>query len=98
MSDGEQLVAEQVVPVAHERSMTVRISQHRTEEFWRVDVRSSPGAGEGHMTTTVATGDSFLMNLIQGAVSGEPVAWRHLAQWGQDNLTRASGSLGRTFA
>lgn len=98
MSEEEQLVAEQVVPVGQERAVTVRISQHTSEEFWRVDVSLDPAAVEGHMTATVASGDSFMMNLIQGAVSGEAVAWRHLAHWGQDNLTRSALVPGRRFA
>ena len=80
MSDEEHLVAEQVISLDHVGPMTVRISQHTTEEFWRVDVSRSPG--RGGRTATVAPGDSFMMNLIEGAVSGEPLAWRHLAHWG----------------
>lgn len=85
MPDEEKLVAEQVIG-----TMTVRISQHTEEEFWRVDVS---GRAAGSTSTTVASGDNFMMTLIEGAVSGEPVAWRHLAQWGQDALGRAT--LGR---
>lgn len=98
MPDGEQLVAEQLVPIAQERALTVRISQDRAEDFWRVVVSRDPAAADGHMTATVAPGDSFMMNLIQGAVSGEEVAWRHLAQWGQDNLGRAATAGRRRFA
>jgi hypothetical protein len=74
VSDGEKLVAEQLVLLEPEGALKVRISQHRAEDFWRVDV-------EGRRSATVGGGDSFMMNLIQGAVSGEPVAWRHLAHW-----------------
>jgi hypothetical protein len=81
VSDGEQLVAEQVVSLDEASAMTVRISQHPAEEFWRVDVSSSPG--RNGRTATVSPGDSFMMNLIEGAVSGEEVAWRHLAHWGR---------------
>lgn len=80
MSDEEQLVAERVVSTDQAGATTVRISQHAAGEFWRVDVSRSRG---GHMSTTVAPGDSFMMDLIQGAVSGEPVAWNHLAHWGR---------------
>lgn len=83
MSDGEQLVAEQVVSIEQAGALTVRISQHPAEEFWRVDVSRDPAGQEGRKTTTVAPGDSFMMNLIEGAVSGEPAAWRHLAHWGR---------------
>ena len=80
MSDDEVLVAEQVVSTGEAGPLTVRISQHSAEEFWRVDVCRAPGAA--HRTTTVAPGDSFMMNLIEGAVGGEAVAWNHLAAWG----------------
>lgn len=95
MSDEEQLVAERVVSIEQAGALTVRISQHAAEDFWRVDVCRDAGIREGHMTTTVAPGDSFMMNLIEGAVSGEPVAWRHLAHWGQDALGRKSGPAAR---
>jgi hypothetical protein len=53
-------------------------------------------AGRGHVTATAAPGDSFLMNLIEDAISGQPAAWRHLAQWGHANLGGpASGSRTR---
>jgi hypothetical protein len=83
----ETLIAEQTVSVHERSSLTVRILQHEAEDFWRVDV-TDPATARGHMSTTVASPDSFLMFLIQEAVSGQPLAWRHLAQWGQDNLTR----------
>lgn len=98
MSNDEQLVAEQVVPLEQAGALTVRISQHTAEEFWRVDVSRDPAVSDGHMTATVAPGDSFLMNLIEGAVSGEPVAWRHLARWGQDALGSAARPTVRRFA
>jgi hypothetical protein len=72
-------------------ALTVRISQHPAEDFWRVDFSREP-ARAGRTTTTVAPGDSFMMNLIEGAVSGEPVAWRHLAHWGQDAIGRSAGT------
>lgn len=89
MPNEERLVAEQVVPVESAGPVTVRISQDTEEEFWRVDVSRHPA---GTMSTTVAPGDSFMMTLIEGAVSGEPVAWRHLAHWGQDALGRTPNS------
>jgi hypothetical protein len=95
--DEEQLVAEQVVSVAPTQALTVRISQHTSEEFWRVHV-SNPAVPSRSMSTTVAPGDSFMMNLINGAVSGEDLAWRHLAHWGRDNLARPSQALGLRFA
>jgi hypothetical protein len=90
--DGEQLVAEQIVAMDRAGNMTVRISQHASEAFWRVDVSRD---AHGYTTTTVGDGDSFMMNLIQGAVSGEPVAWRHLAHWGQEAMGRTSRPSGR---
>lgn len=75
----ERLLAEQVVD-----SLTVRITEDTAEEFFRVDFSREAD----HLTTTVAPGDSFMMNLIEGAVSGEALAWRHLAHWCQDNLGR----------
>jgi hypothetical protein len=87
VSDEEQIVAEQVVQMGPTGPLTVRISQHTVEEFWRVDVSREPA---GHTTTTVGAGDSFMMNLIQGAVSGEPVAWHHLAHWGRDAIGRSA--------
>ena len=98
MSDGEQLVAEQVVAVGRSGALTVRISQHTAEEFWRVDVSSEPASAPGHMTATVSPGDSFMMHLIRDAVAGEDLAWRHLAYWGRDNLTRSAVVPGRCFA
>ncbi|HET9077040.1 MAG TPA: hypothetical protein VFN68_08910 [Acidimicrobiales bacterium] len=97
MSDDEQLVAEQIVALEREHALTVRISQDPVEDFFRVDVTSQASPGR-NMTTTVSPGDSFMMNLIQGAVSGEPVAWRHLARWGQDNLSAASRVPRRCFS
>jgi hypothetical protein len=85
----EQLVAEQVVALAGQRALTVRISQHAAEEFWRVDV-TNPGTPRAYISTTVGTGDSFMMNLIESAVSGEQVAWRHLAEWGHSSLSRSA--------
>ncbi len=89
MSD-EQLIAEQVVTLEAQRSVTVRISQHLAEDFWRVDICGGIGNGTGQVTTTVAPGDSFLMNLIDAAMSGEQVAWRHLAQWGMHGFSGTS--------
>ena len=96
MSEEETLVAEQVVSLEQAGALTVRISQHRAEDFWRVDV--SRGAAPERRTATVPPGDSFMMNLIEGAVSGEPVAWRHLAQWGRDAMGRSNRSPGRIHA
>lgn len=98
MSEDEQLVAEQVVPLEKAGALRVRISQHAAQEFWRVDVSREPAVGDGRMTATVAPGDNFMMNLIQGAVSGEPVAWRHLAHWGQDALGSSARPTVRRFA
>lgn len=97
VSDEEVLVAEQVVSGGCAGPLTVRISQHRAkelwaDEFWRVDVSRDPSVGSGHRTTTVATGDNFMMNLIEEAVSGEPLAWSHLAAWGRAS-GRSAGKL-----
>ncbi|MBV9661684.1 MAG: hypothetical protein JO337_11060 [Acidimicrobiales bacterium] len=97
MPEEEELVAEQVVAIAQSHTLTVRISQHAAEEFWRVDV-SNPSIPSRSMTTTVAPGDSFMMNLINGAVSGEQLAWRHLAHWGRDALSRPAQAPRRRFA
>ena len=87
MADEERLVAEQTVPLHEGQQMHVTISQSPAEAFWRVQV-SNPHTVHGHLSTTVATGDSFLMHLIDDAVGGNQLAWHHLAQWGQANLTR----------
>lgn len=94
MLDDETLVAEQVVPLERTGALTVRISQHRAEDFWRVEFTRE----RERRTTTVAPGDSFMMTLIEGAVSGEPVAWRHLAHWGQDALGRSIRPAGRVYS
>lgn len=98
VSDEEHLVAEQVVSTEQAGPLTVRISQHAAEDFWRVDITRRTSATEARTTATVAPGDSFMMNLIEGAVSGEPIAWRHLAHWGQDALSGTSPRAGRLFA
>jgi hypothetical protein len=87
MFDGEQLVAERRVSLRERQTLSVRISQHTAEDFWRVQV-SNPATARGSMSTTVGAGDNFLMMLIEEAVNGQPSAWRHLAQWGHTNLTR----------
>jgi hypothetical protein len=87
MFDGEQLVAEQHVSLRDRQPLRVCISQHTTEDFWRVHV-SDPATARMGMSTTVAPGESFLMKLIQEAVDGDQSAWHHLAQWGHTNLTR----------
>lgn len=97
MAEDEQLVAEQTVPIERAQALTVRISQDLVEDFYRVAV-TSPASPDRHLTTTVSPGDNFMMNLIQGAVSGEPVAWRHLASWGRDNLSAASRVPRRCFS
>jgi len=85
--DEERLVAEKSVSLREHQTLSVRISQHAAEEFWRVQV-SNPATARGTMSTTVAPGDNFLMHLIEDAVSGQQTAWHHLAQWGHTNLTR----------
>ena len=97
VSDDEQLVAEQIVATERDHALAVRISQHPAEDFYRVDV-TSLAAPDLSTTTTVSPGDSFMMNLIEGAVSGEQVAWRHLAHWGQDNLSFAGTAPRRCFS
>ena len=87
MSNEEQLVAEQHVSVRDRQTLRVCISQHTTEEFWRVHV-SDPATAHKGISTTVAPGESFLMKLIQEAVDGDQSAWNHLAAWGHTNLTR----------
>lgn len=90
MGQQEQIVAEQVVALADHQDLTVRITQDLEEQFWRVEV-TDPGAYRNQISTTVAPGDSFLMNLIEDAVGGQQVAWRHLAQWGRDTINRPGG-------
>ncbi len=97
MSDDEQLLAEQIVAIERQQALTVRISQHTAEDFYRVDV-ASVVAPDHSTTTTVSPGDSFMMNLIQGAMSGEQVAWRHLAHWGHDNLSFSGRAPRRCFS
>ena len=67
--------------------LSVRISLHEDEDFWRVDVRH-PATARGVMSATVSPGETYLMPLIHGAVSGDQAAWHHLARWGHANLTR----------
>jgi hypothetical protein len=92
MGEDEQLVAEQVVSVRDQQALTVRISQHSGGDFWRVDV-TDPGTVRRHLSTTVAPGDSFMMNLISEAVGGEQLAWTHIAKWGQTRLNRPGTGL-----
>ncbi len=94
----EELIAEQVVAVETQRAVKVRISQHTVEDFWRVDVTCGSGCGSGRVSATVSPGDSFLMNLIEGAMSGEIVAWRHLAEWGLHSFSGMSGMPVPRFA
>jgi hypothetical protein len=82
--DEERLIAEQNVALRDCHTLSVRISQHPVEEFWRLQV----GGIRGWMTTTVSDHESVLARLIQEAVGGEQLAWHQLAQWGQANLTR----------
>ena len=89
MFDGEQLVAERHVSLHDRQTLRVCISQHTSEEFWRVQV-SNPATARKGMSTTVGSGDSFLLKLIEEAVGGNQAAWHHLAQWGHTNLTRPS--------
>jgi hypothetical protein len=92
MVDGEQLVAEQHVSLRERQTLSVRISQHAAEDFWRVQV-SNPATARGSLSTTVGAGDSFLMNLIEEALGGYQPAWHHLAQWGHANLTRPAAGF-----
>ena len=80
-------MAQQDVVVRDHHVMNVRISEHTAECFWRLDV-SNPSAHRATMTTTVSEADSFLMHLINDAIGGQPAAWRSLAEWGHDNLSR----------
>jgi hypothetical protein len=90
----------QTVSTAGANALKVRISQHAAEDFWRVEFEEAGPcpAGRAHMSTTVAAGDSFMMHLILGAMSGEQVAWRHLAHWGQDNLGQPARTSGLHLA
>ncbi len=97
MAEDEQLVAEQTVAMEREQALTVRISQDTVEDFYRVAV-TSPASPDRYLTATVSPGDNFMMNLIEAAVSGEQVAWRHLARWGRDNLPAASRVPRRCFS
>ena len=80
-------MAQQDVVIRGRHVMNVRISEHADEGFWRLDV-ANPAARRATMTTTVSEADSFLMHLISDAVGGQAAAWRGLAEWGQDNLSR----------
>lgn len=97
MPDEEQLVAEQTVTIDIAQALTVRITQHPAEEFYRVDVASST-APEWRASTTVAGADNFMIDLIHGALSGEQVAWQHLAHWGQGNLAGPNRLPRRCFS
>jgi hypothetical protein len=97
MLDGEQVIAEQSVFLHERQTLSVQISRHATEEFWRVLV-SNPGTVRGSLSTTVGDTGSFLTTLIEEAVDGKQTAWHQLAQWGQANLTRpATGFRTRPF-
>jgi hypothetical protein len=87
MLDEEQVVAEQNVSLHDRQTLSVRISRHAAEEFWRVQV-SNPGLVRGSLSTTVGDRSSFLTTLIEEAIGGHEAAWHQLAQWGQANLTR----------
>ena len=52
MFDGEQLVAEQHVSLRDRQTLRVCISQHTSEDFWRVHV-SNPATARMGMSTTV---------------------------------------------
>jgi hypothetical protein len=92
MFDGEELVAEQTVPLRGDHVVRVRISQHSVEEFWRVDFYSSE-ATRVPANITVGTGESFMRSLIQEAIGGQQSAWNHLAQWGHSTLLRPATVL-----
>lgn len=92
MIDGEQLIAEQDVPVRDQHVVRVRISQHAVEEFWRVDFNAS-GSRHHPANITVGAGESFMMSLIEEAIAGQQAAWNHLAQWGHSNLLRPATVL-----
>lgn len=96
MAEDEQLIAEQIV-INREQALTVRISQDTVEDFYRVEV-TNPAVPQRYMTATVSPGDSFMIDLIRGAVSGDQVAWRHLASWGRDNLPVAGLAPRRCFS
>jgi hypothetical protein len=85
--DEEKLIAERDVLMNENQKLSVRISVHEAEDFWRVDVRH-PAAARGVASATVSSGESYLMPLIHGAVSGDQAAWHHLARWGHANLIR----------
>ena len=97
MADDEQLVAERTVATDPTHALSVRICRDRAEDFYRVEVTSlaSPGLAA---STTVSPGDSFMMNLIEQAVSGEQVAWGHLAHWGRGNLSHDGRVPPRCFS
>jgi hypothetical protein len=92
--DEEQLIAEQDVALHDRQILSVRISQHPVEDFWRVRV----GGSRGSMTTTVTDTESFLVRLIEEAVEGKQAAWHQLAQWGHANLTRPATGFRPAFA
>jgi hypothetical protein len=87
MLDGEQLIAEKTVPLRDQQVLHVQISQHETEDFWRVAFSNSHTARQS-ADITVAGGESFVMSLIEEAIGGQESAWDHLAQWGHSTLLR----------
>jgi hypothetical protein len=86
--DGEIVVAENEVLLRDDYLLNVRISEHPGEQFWRVNVTVPSEQGTA-ASATVGAGESFLTHLIDGAISGEETAWRHLAAWGHHNLCRS---------
>src|SRR5579862_4512659 len=92
MIDGEQLIAEQDVPLRDHHVVRVRISQHAIEDFWRVDFNTSE-ANRRPANITVGTGESFMMSLIREAIDGQQSAWKHLAEWGHSTLLRPATVL-----
>lgn len=87
MLEEEQFLAQCDVSVHDRRTLTVMISEHRGEGFWRVAV-TDLHASRGRTSATVTSGDGFLMPLIERALAGERAAWQHLAQWGLGMLVR----------
>ena len=100
MPNDEQLIAQQTVATSSAGALQVRIFEHAAEEFWRIEFEDAgpTRTGRACMSTTVSGGDSFMMHLIHGATSGEPVAWGHLAHWGQENLGQPARSSGLRLA
>ncbi len=91
MVDDETVIAERRIDLGAD-PLQVRISNHASEGFWRVQVHD-PASAREVSTTTVDREDSFLWPLIRDAVAGDAPSWQHLAHWGHTAISGRGASL-----